>query len=406
MSAPTAGPDPDVPRFPPPTAALAEVATRLLATGLDALTVAFVREIARDEPAYRTGQVPARDLRDMTSRELRSALEYLAGVADSSRTMDGLRVTGRHRAEQGLPLDSLLHAYRIGGRVLWSGMVADARAAGSPSLDALLDDVARAWEFTDMVAGAVAHAYRVTEAALNRRDDRRRAELLDALLSPTGATAAHAEALGLPPAGPYTVVVLERGTGTGIRAHDPESALRLRGVESAWHDRGGRTIGVVALTGRDNHVLSEAELAALLGPLIPSRVGIGPRCPNPADLPAAAPLADLALRTLAPDRPGIAVLDDRLPQALLTAHPDLADRLAHRVLGPVLALPPDTRDRLLGTLRAWYDCAGSVPATAERLNYHRNTVLQRLRRVEQLTTLSLRRPEDTAVLHLALHATP
>jgi len=56
------------------------------------------------------------------------------------------------------------------------------------------------------------------------------------------------------------------------------------------------------------------------------------------------------------------------------------------------------------TLAVFVGCGGSVARAAEALYVHRNTVRYRLRRVEQLTGLDLRRPEDRLLCELVLLA--
>lgn len=88
----------------------------------------------------------------------------------------------------------------------------------------------------------------------------------------------------------------------------------------------------------------------------------------------------------------------------MATQPDLAAHLREIVLGPVLALEPAERDTLLRTLRVWLDCAGSTAAAAERLYCHRNTVLNRLRRLEHLTGRKLAHPRQALELALAVEA--
>ncbi|WP_262402236.1 PucR family transcriptional regulator [Actinomadura sp. CNU-125] len=59
---------------------------------------------------------------------------------------------------------------------------------------------------------------------------------------------------------------------------------------------------------------------------------------------------------------------------------------------------------LLSTLDTWLNCGGSAARAAERLFCHRNTVLNRLRKIEQLTRRRLARPSDLVELVLALSA--
>jgi DNA-binding PucR family transcriptional regulator len=94
--------------------------------------------------------------------------------------------------------------------------------------------------------------------------------------------------------------------------------------------------------------------------------------------------AALAVRTL-DGRPGVAAFDDRLPEALLLTSPEVAGRLVAVWLGPLLALPALELDPLLETLEAWVATGGSTTHTAARVHCHRNTVINRLRRIATLT---------------------
>ncbi|WP_433255929.1 helix-turn-helix domain-containing protein [Streptosporangium sp. CA-135522] len=86
------------------------------------------------------------------------------------------------------------------------------------------------------------------------------------------------------------------------------------------------------------------------------------------------------------------------------SQPELAGRLGGVILRPVLTLDPADREVLLGTLEAWLRCEGSAVRAAGQLYCHRNTVFNRIRRIEQLTGRSLARPLDIVELSLALDA--
>ncbi len=123
-----------------------------------------------------------------------------------------------------------------------------------------------------------------------------------------------------------------------------------------------------------------------------------------AEVDVAHRLAETALRALPPDAPAVAELDTRLAGALLVTAPDLAARLVQHALGGVLVLERDESKVLLDTLRAWLDTGGSAGQTATRLYCHRNTVLNRLRRLEGLTGRSLERVDHLVEWSLALLA--
>src|SRR5690606_39529487 len=96
----------------------------------------------------------------------------------------------------------------------------------------------------------------------------------------------------------------------------------------------------------------------------------------------------LALRARAGSS-GLSRYDECLPEALLLTSPEIADDLVRMWLDPLLALPPAEARDLLRTLRAWVACGGSTVRTAKAVPCHRNTVINRLRRVAQLTGRSL-----------------
>ncbi|CAM5362756.1 hypothetical protein SBADM41S_08715 [Streptomyces badius] len=122
-----------------------------------------------------------------------------------------------------------------------------------------------------------------------------------------------------------------------------------------------------------------------------------------AELGAARRLAGTALLTCEPGSREIVRLDEqRLPAALLVSRPELSTRLLAEVFGPLLTLVPAERSLLVETLEAWLECGGSVGRAAARLGCHRNTVFNRLRRLERLTARSLSRPRELVDLVLAL----
>ncbi|MEU0273242.1 helix-turn-helix domain-containing protein, partial [Streptomyces sp. NPDC006307] len=102
--------------------------------------------------------------------------------------------------------------------------------------------------------------------------------------------------------------------------------------------------------------------------------------------------------------PSIVRLDRRMAGALVVSQPELASLLVSEVLGALLELDPADRAVLLETLDVWLDCEGSAGRAASRLYCHRNTVFNRLRRLEQLTSRSLSRPRDLTEMTLALDA--
>ena len=165
-----------------------------------------------------------------------------------------------------------------------------------------------------------------------------------------------------------------------------------------WHT-GESTAHAIVLLG-DVH---PREVARALTVPPGARAGVSPAVTGLASVNAARLLADTALRAC-PATGEAALLEEHYPEALVVSSPDLATALADRMLGPVLALEPADRDVLLTTLTAWLDADGSAREAGRALFCHRNTVLNRLRRYEQLTGRTLHRPRDVVELSLALAA--
>ncbi|NEC74728.1 PucR family transcriptional regulator, partial [Streptomyces rochei] len=138
-------------------------------------------------------------------------------------------------------------------------------------------------------------------------------------------------------------------------------------------------------------------------PVAGVRIGIGSAVDGLASVGDARRRADTALE-ICPRTGGTVRLADHLPAALVASSPELGGALAERVLGPLLRLEAADREVLLDTLTTWLDCDGSAQRAGERLYCHRNTVLNRLRRCEQLTGRSLARPADLVEISLALTA--
>ncbi|WP_097869723.1 PucR family transcriptional regulator [Streptomyces sp. rh34] len=202
-----------------------------------------------------------------------------------------------------------------------------------------------------------------------------------------------ARGLGLPERGRYAVVVLGAPVPECAVAEGPDGD----GARWWWCGAEDGDVAVVLLgaAGPDGAVAWLGEHGAGPG-------GMSPVVGSPAELGSARRLAGTALLTCAPASREVVRLDERLPAALLVSGPELSARLLAEVFGPLLALVPADRAVLVGTLEAWLECGGSVGRAAVRLRCHRNTVFNRLRRLERLTGRSLSRPRELVDLVLAL----
>ncbi|MFH8686965.1 PucR family transcriptional regulator [Streptomyces sp. CB02115] len=202
-----------------------------------------------------------------------------------------------------------------------------------------------------------------------------------------------ARGLGLPERGRYAVVVLGAPVPEAAVAEGPDGD----GARWWWCGAGDGDVAVVLLGAE-----GPARAVARLGEHGAGPGGMSPVVGSPAELGTARRLAGTALLTCAPGSREVVRLDERLPTALLVSGPELSARLLAEVFGPLLALVPAERAVLVGTLEAWLECGGSVGRASVRLRCHRNTVFNRLRRLERLTARSLSRPRELVDLVLAL----
>ncbi|MGW0978853.1 PucR family transcriptional regulator [Streptomyces griseus] len=241
-----------------------------------------------------------------------------------------------------------------------------------------------------------------------------------------------ARGLGLPERGRYAVVVLGAPVPEGAVVEGPD----VDGARWWWGGAEGSPGGAEGSSGGAEGSPGGAEgspggaegspggtegrgearevAVVLLGSAGPARavarlreLGAGPGGVSPvvgslAEVGAAHRLAGTALLTCEPGSREIVRLDERLPAALLVSRPELSTRLLAEVFGPLLTLVPAERSLLVETLEAWLECGGSVGRAAARLGCHRNTVFNRLRRLERLTARSLSRPRELVDLVLAL----
>ncbi|MFF8962386.1 PucR family transcriptional regulator [Streptomyces globisporus] len=235
----------------------------------------------------------------------------------------------------------------------------------------------------------------------------RRGTRYGALLGPLlagGATPAlvtrAARGLGLPERGRYAVVVLGTPVPDAAVAEGPDADGSRWWWGAAEVSPGGaesRQVAVVLLGPA-----GPARAAARLRELGAGPGGVSPVVGSLAEVGAARRLAGTALLTCEPGSREIVRLDERLPAALLVSRPELSTRLLAEVFGPLLTLVPAERSLLVETLETWLECGGSVGPAAARLGCHRNTVFNRLRRLERLTARSLSRPRELVDLVLAL----
>lgn len=364
---------------------------------LDGLTERLVASLRESDESYLP--VDLADLRRTVHANLHSFLSDLASQSTPSTTSS--RDTARRRAAQGVPLGSVLHAYRLGYQVIWAALADRALREGQSCLDGLVRESTTVWSWVDTSSEAVNMEYHEALVDSARHDERQRVLLLDALLEGRlgewkllGGTL---HSIGLPEHGPYLAVSAEtREAGVeNLRAAGPY--LRRHGLASAWRLRPDEQVGLIAM----NRALPFHALRELLAKKATARVGISPALDDALETCRSLEIAAVARRCLPPGSADVATIEDDPVATIVAGAPEISGRVVRHLLGRVVDLPAAERELLLGTLRTWMDCGGSTSAAARKLYCHRNTVRNRLQRVEELSGQSLSDPRGVAGLSIA-----
>ncbi|WP_067835234.1 PucR family transcriptional regulator [Nocardia lijiangensis] len=382
----------------PPSNDSAAVARTLL-DEVDDLTTELVGRIRTGDHAYaESTALTDAELGSVVRDNLVSVLGQLSG--SGGRRLQPATVVGRIKAEHGVPLAAVLHAYRLAGRLLWERALITSTGT---NLDVLPQLGSEMWRIIDDYSGAAAEAYGDFLTERVRRDDSERRALLRRLLDgdsndPTQRDIARA--LHLPPLGSFLVVHAEANPEALAPLLGIEDRFRAEFIESIWITEAGARIGLLSLaTGRvHDRVLTRLREHAT------GRIGVSATFSTAGHASTALREAELAGRCAPPGAATVTVYGNT-PIPLVLAHaPSASQRLADDVLGPVLDLAPEERDTLLDTLALWFECGGSNTEVAQRLHYHRNTIHYRLRRIETLTDRRCSDPKAAAELYVALTA--
>ena len=284
----------------------------------------------------------------------------------------------------GMPLESVLHAYRIGGREAWAAMC----AAVPPGETGLLADLGSRWiDIVDRSSSVLAQAYLAASHERLRHVDARRRELLEALLSATDPSEVAAVSLRFSTVlASHYVPVLVAGSGAAA------------GIDALLADAPPGTLG----GHRGDRVLL---LVPQRADGLRHRPGVLTCWGRPAScgralLDEVQHVERLLLTALAEGRTnGAFGPDDLLVEQLLLGNERVAGALRRRVLEVLEARDPG--GVVVQTLRTFL-ATGSVPETARREHVHANTVGYRLGRVRDITGLDPRVPQDCALLVLGL----
>jgi hypothetical protein len=314
------------------------------------------------------------------------------GTPPDEYVLSELREFVRDRAATGQPIEDGILVYRRGTRMLWDALVDLCREVDRSLLMANADSM---WSYldryVDIVVDMFAVVYADQEDMPSTAGDRRASALFDRLcaaeLPITIEDSDRSARLHFDLSSPFCPFTAQLAGGSV--ANHADLAARLRGVAALAFTEGTRVTGLTPPAFAWEGFLADARLVLAQDPSTPrNRLGS-----------AVDSLRSLTLIATASGRRGRVSAEDFAPDLLLADSPALADRITRRVFGRLTG--PDTAD-LATTLRILSAHGCDVTATAAAIPVHRNTLMNRVKRIEKLTGLDLRDQQNRSLVMLAV----
>jgi hypothetical protein len=381
---------------------------------LDEVVDRCVGAISEMVPSYgRRGDLLMEDVRDAVRGNVATLSQVLSQGRDVRKEeLEAIERVGARRAEAGIPLDDVLHAYRTVSRVCWDILSEECRAYEGDALEAAIQLAQAVLRYTDEISTRVAEAYAHAQRAIVREQEGARREFLADLLYGTEASPEdilrRALSFGYDLSLGYVALVgigpHPDGRNESVVAAAVSAAIAEASADPIVLQKGDQTIALVPDDPSIDSALVPEKLIAELGG--GWHFGMGGPEPGLEGIRRAYLEAREALEI------GLALgmedsvyrFEDLLLYHFLRSEPALVDRFVDQTLGPLLAYDDRRKGELVKTIEAYFSSDGSVKMAGEALFAHPHTVTYRLKQVERLTGWSLRKPEDKLRLQLALRA--
>ncbi len=259
-------------------------------------------------------------------------------------------------------------------------------------------------QFSREVAFAAAEVYARAAEMRGAWDARLEALIVDSVLRGEAdeAVRSRASALGWESSSHVAVVlgyappeVSQSPRGPHNVIDEIRRAARHAGLDSLCAVQGDRLVVVLGGVGdldKAGAVVADRFGAGpvVLGPLVPDLLS--------ASASARAAVAGLRAAVGWTHAPRPVAADDLLPERSLSGDGHARHRLVTDVYAPLATHDPV----LLDTVTAFLEFGGSIEATARALFVHPNTVRYRLRRITDVTGLTLSNPRDAYTVRIAL----
>lgn len=379
-----------------------DVAVELIGQS-DEIASTMVRAYEVEIPAYAAirDQALKDDVHSVSSAMVRCWLTVLStGEAVTPELLTPMMEGARRRAAQGVDLQSMLRAYRVGIRVMWSE-ITGSHVWRRGALEGTVAELATwALDFGDKISTAVAAAYLDETEQIAREREHRRSALLNVILSGPAAEPID------PPAelGRRHSVAVARVTPdlTLLELERTGQLLEERAGALLWTVRHRSVVAAVdwpAGLGRDQLARRLARLVHE-SPIV--AIGLGGKAESVAQTREsyAEAISSLRVGPLIGAVPPLYDFQDLAPLVALLERPERARRFASTVLEPLKG--PVARPWLLPTLEAYLIHQGRLKPAAADLGVHINTLKYRLKEFRELADPGLVDGTRATTLLLAL----
>jgi hypothetical protein len=375
-----------------------------LAPQADAIARTMLATYEAEIPTYREiGDASLlEDVHAVSAAMVRLWLTVMAtGHPVDERLLLPLVEGARRRAAQGIDMESMLRAYRIGIRVMWSEIIASPTARTRMQENVVGAVATWALEFADRISTAVAAAYLDEATHVAREREHRRSSLLNVILSGPGAEQRPApEDLDAP-----HCVVLARLDANPALAELEATGRRLETDLRAllWTVRHCSVVAVVPLSASSDRMQLHRSLSTLAAGSAVSAFGVGARAEGAGQTRASYVEAVDALRIGGRlGAVGGPVYDhsEMAPLIGLLGDENRARRFAATALDPLAPLLE--RRWALPTIEAYLMRQGRLKEIAAVLGVHPNTVKYRLAELRPVLDRTVGDGDYAATLLLAV----
>ncbi|WKG03977.1 CdaR family transcriptional regulator [Mycolicibacterium sp. HK-90] len=329
---------------------------------------------------------------------------------DNNR-FDVFRDSAVRRFHQGVPMQALLHAYRLWGHTVWEQVLKAPRATPEARLAA----AGKIMQHVDVVSTVVAQAYLEESSGVIQDREILRRDLLEALIA--GTAAQRIERLsgkfGLVADAKHAVVIMRhRRLG-----YAEPSSLResLRTVRAHLHPDAGQSVltgvrdeeivAIYPVQARDHLDTLRQQANAMARESPDYHVGVSRSHLGLASIPTAYLEAQNAVQTAAAGNESRAYIYSDALLDRIVRECTLRNTLIEDTLTPLQQYDTEHDSNLVATLRAYIASAFNLTRASASLVVQPNTVRYRLHRIAELTGHDPFSAEDVILLSLGLRAT-